>query len=46
MHLPAQLYFSSHARLHLYRSMNVHYVEHSETYIMRYRADLSADPRH
>jgi hypothetical protein len=29
-----------------YRSMNVHYVEHSETYIMRYRADLSADPRH
>jgi hypothetical protein len=29
-----------------YGSMIVHYVEHSETYIMRYRADLSADPRH
>ena len=29
-----------------YRSMIAHFVEHSETYIMRYRADLSTDPRH
>jgi hypothetical protein len=29
-----------------FESMIVRYVEHRETYIMRYRADLSADPRH
>lgn len=29
-----------------YANMITHLVEHSETYIMRYRADLSADPRH
>jgi hypothetical protein len=29
-----------------YQTMINRYVEHSETYIMRYRADLSADPRH
>jgi hypothetical protein len=27
-------------------NMIVRYVEHSETYIMHYRADLGADPRH
>jgi hypothetical protein len=29
-----------------YQTMINRYVEHSETYIMRYRADLSTDPRH
>jgi hypothetical protein len=29
-----------------YDYMITHVVEHSETYIMRYRADLSAAPRH